>query len=251
MLPVVLGLIGAASPFIMDHINAERAKIASVTAHREAEVNTARNIFNTVNSSMDSLANLSKATMFSIVFRNLNYSTVGEPPAVAPNGMIQLGTRPAATSKGPSGEDVATYWNYKSELMKWQSSAATNYAQVASYFGEESGNTFKVIQDDLETLARQLEAAFYKRETSSDYIADFEVKGKVSPNAKNDFRTKYFDIWNDMQMRMTALSQDMIKAIQYETVGSLGLPATNEAQSELKHLSSRGKTKTAKTAATS
>ena len=100
---MVLGLIGAASPFIIDHINAERAKIANVTAHREAEVNTARSIFNTVNSSMDSLANLSKATMFSIVFRNLNYSTVGEPPAVAPNGMIQPGTRPAPTSKGPSG----------------------------------------------------------------------------------------------------------------------------------------------------
>lgn len=251
MLPVVLGLIGAASPFIMDHINAERAKIAGEAAHRETELSSARGIFSTVSSSMDGLANLSKATMFSIVFRNLNHLSVGEPPAIAPNGMIQPGTRPEPTSKGPTGEDVATYWSYKSELMKWRSSASTNYAQVASYFGEESGNTFKVIQNDLETLARQLEAAFYKRENSADFIADFEVKGKVPPNAKNDFRTKYFGIWNDMQMRMTALSQDMIRAIQYETVGSLGLPKTNEAQSELKHLSSREKTKTAKTAATS
>ena len=251
MIPVVLCLLGAASPFILDHVNAERARIAGEAAHREFELNKARDIFDDVNGTMDRLAYLSKSVMFSIVFRDLSESTVGDPPAVAPNGMIQLGPRPKPTSKGPTGEDVATYWSYKSELMKWESSTATNFAHVESYFGEESANTFKSIRDDLETLARQIDAAFYKRVNSSDFIGDFEVKGKVPPNATNDFRTKYFGIWNDMYERMTALSQDMIKAIQYGTVGSLGLPERNEAQAELKRLSPPKKNKTVKLAAKS
>jgi hypothetical protein len=251
MLPVILGLLGAASPFILDHVNAERARIAGEAIHRESELNEAKDIFSTVNTGMDKLANLSKATMFAVVFRNLNLSTVGDPPAVAPNGMIQPGPRPQPTSKGPTGEDVATYWSYRILLMNWQSAAGTNYARVVSYFGEESGNTFKQIQDGLETLAKQVDAAFYKREDSSDFIADFEVKGKVPSNAINDFRTKYIDIWNDVHVRMIALSEDMIKAIQYGTVGSLGLPERNEAQAELKRLSPSKKNKTVKLAATS
>ena len=173
MLPVVLGLLGAASPFILDHVNAERARIAEEAAHRESELNEAKDIFSNVNTGMDKLANLSKAVMFSIVFRDLSDSTVGDPPAVAPNGMIQPGPRPQPTSKGPTGEDVATYWSYRNLLMNWQSVAVTNYARVVSYFGEESGNTFKQIQDELETLARQVDAAFYKRVDSSDFIGDF------------------------------------------------------------------------------
>jgi len=250
MLPVIIGLLGAASPFILDHVNAERARIAGEAAHRQSELNKARDIFDNVTGTMDRLANLSQAVMFSIVFRDLNAETVGDPPAVAPNGMLQPGPRPKATSKGPTGEDVATYWSYRSELMKWKSSSATNLAQVVSYFGEESGDTFKTIQNDLETLAKQLDAAFYKRKTSSHFIADLEVKGKVPSNATNDFRTKYFGIWNDMQVRMTALSQDMIKAIQYETVGSLGLPKTNEAQEELKQLNPPEKNRAIKPATT-
>jgi hypothetical protein len=45
-----------------------------------------------------------------------------------------------------------------------------------------------------------------------------------------------------MEKRMTAFSQDMIKAIQYGTVGSLGLPKTNEAQEALKQLTQPEKT---------
>lgn len=252
MLPVILGLLGAAAPFILDHVNAERARIAQEAAHRESELNEAKDIFSNVNTGMDKLATLSKATMFAVVFRNLNLSTVGEPPVVAPNGIIQPGQRPQPTSKGPTGEDVATYWSYRTLLMNWQSVAGTNYARVESYFGDESGNTFKTIQVDLETLARQVDAAFFKRESSADYIGDYEVKGKVPPNATNDFRTKYIGIWNDMHVRMTALSQDMIKAIQFGTVGSLGLPERNEAQEELKkRLHPPEKTKTIKLAAKS
>ncbi|HEY9405345.1 MAG TPA: hypothetical protein VIQ24_22030 [Pyrinomonadaceae bacterium] len=250
MLPVILGLLGAASPFILNHINAESARLAAEAAHRESEINKAREIFDDVNGTMDKLAYLSKAVMFSIIFRDLNEATVGEPPAIAPNGMIQPGARPKPTSKGPTGEDVATYWSYKSELMKWESSSATNYAHVESYFGEECAETFKTIRDDFETLVRQLDAAFYKRKTSLDFIEDLEVKGKVPPNATNDFRTKYFDIWNDLHANMIALSQDMIKAIQHGTVGSLGLPETNEAQAELKRLSPPKKNKPVKLAAT-
>jgi hypothetical protein len=249
MLPVVLGLLGAATPFILDHVTAERARIAGEALHRQSELNEAKDIFSNVNTGMDKLASLSKATMFAVIFRNLNLSTVGDPPVVGPNGILQPGPRPQPTSKGPTGEDVATYWSYRTLLMNWQGVAGTNYARVVSYFGDESGDTFKIIQSDLDTLARQVEAAFYKRENSADYIGDFEVKGKVPPNATNDFRTKYMDVWNDMHVRMTALSQDMIKAIQFATVGSLGLPEKNEAQEELKRLSSSKKDKTAKLAA--
>jgi hypothetical protein len=250
MLPVILGLLGAASPFILDHVNSERARIAGEAAHRESELNEAKDIFSNVNTGMEKLANLSKATMYAIVFRNLNVSTVGDPPAITPNGMMQPGPRPPSTAKGPNGEDVSTYWSYRTLLMGWQSVSGTNYARVVSYFGEESGDTFKKILDGLETLARQVDAAFYKRENSADFIGDFEVKGKVPPTATNDFRTKYIDVWNDAHERMTALSQDMIKAIQFGTVGSLGLPETNEAQLELKRLSPPKKTLTVKSAAT-
>ena len=250
MLPVILGLLGAASPFILDHVNAERARIAEEAAHRESELQQAKEIFSTLNTGMDRLATLSRATLLAIIFRDLNDSTVGDPPAVAP-GMIPPGPRPKPTSKGPTGEDVATYWSYRSELMKWQSGTATGFALVTSYFGEESGNTFKEIQNDLETLARQIDAAFFKRSTSADFVADFEVKGKVPPNAKNDFRTKYFPIWTDMKIRLAALSQDMIKAIQNGTVGSLGLPERNEAQAKLKRLNPPEKTKALKLAAKS
>jgi hypothetical protein len=237
MLPVILGLLGAAAPFIMDHINAERARIAGEAAHREAELNAAKEIFSNVNTGMDKLGSLSKSTMFAVIFRDLNTSTVGDPPVPAPNGMLVPGTRPQPTSKGPTGEDVATYWSYRSVLMHWQTAASTNFAQVVSYFGEESGNTFKQIQDDLETLAKQVDSAFYKRPESTDFIGDFAVNNIVPPDAANDFRTKYFGIWNAMEQRITVLSQDMIKAIQNETVGSLGLPETNEAQEKLKQLS--------------
>lgn len=251
MLPVVLGLLGAATPFILDHVTAERARIAGEALHRESELNEAKDIFSNVNTGMDKLASLSKATMYSIVFRNLNVSTVGDPPAVAPNGMLQPGPRPQPTSKGPTGEDVATYWSYRTLLTNWQGVAGTNYARVESYFGDESGDTFKLIQADLETLTRQVDAAFYQRKDSADYIGDFEVKGKVPASATNDFRTKYIGVWNDMREHLTALSQDMIKAIQNGTVGSLGLPEKNEAQEELKRLMSSEKTKTIKLAAKS
>lgn len=77
---------------------------------------------------------------------------------------------------------------------------------------------------------------------SVDYIGDFAVNNIVPPDSTNDFRTKYFGIWNVMHERITALSEDMIKAISHETVGSLGLPETNEAQAELKHLKPATKT---------
>ena len=238
MLPVVLGLLGAASPFIMDHINAQRAKIAGEAAHRESELNTAKEIFSNVNTGMDKLGSLSKSTMFAVIFRNLNTSTVGDP-VIAPNGMLMPapGPRPQQTSKGPSGEDVATYWSYKNVLMDWQTADSTSFAQVVSYFGEENGNAFKQIQDDLDTLARQVDAAFYKREDSVDFIGDFQVDPKVLPDNPNDFRKKYFNVWNEMEKHIAALSQDMIKAIQNGTVGSLGLPETNEAQAKLRQSS--------------
>jgi len=180
-----LGLATVASPFILDHINTEKAKLAALLAHREAELKQANEIADEVSNAMDTLAYLSKQTMFGLVFRALS-----------------------------TPEDQATFKAYQAALMKWESAKSTTLAQMEMYFGADCAATLKKIQRDFEILSSQVDASFFKRATSRFFIEDKE-------GSKNDFRKKYFNVWNRLIAEMTVLSKEMIRQIQYEEVGSL------------------------------
>lgn len=180
-----LGLATLASPFIVNHINSEKAKLAAQTAHRESELKQANEIAGEVSNAMDNLAYLSKQTMFGIVFRKLS-----------------------------TPEDQAKWKAYQEASMRWESTNSTTLAQMEMYFGADNAATLKKIQDDFEILASQVDAAFYERTTSKWFIEDKE-------GTKHDFRKKYFPVWNRLIDEMTELSKEMIRQIQYEEVGSL------------------------------
>ena len=180
-----LGLATVAAPFVMDHINAGRARLAAAASHRQAELTQANQIAAAVSGTMDNLAYLSKQVMFGIVFRKLS----------AP-------------------EDQAVWKMYQDALMKWESNKSTALAQVEMYFGADCVATFRKIQEDFETLENQINAAYYKRTTSKWFIEDKE-------GSKNDFRKKYLPVWDRLIAEMTELNKEMIRQIQYEEVGAL------------------------------
>ena len=180
-----LGLITVASPFIINHINSEKAKLAAQAAHRDFELQQAHAIAGEVSKTMDNLAYLSKQAMFGIVFRGLSLA-----------------------------EDQAIWKAYQEALLKWESATSTTLAQIEMYFGADSVATLKKIQNDFEILAMQIDAAFFKRTTSKWFIADEE-------GTEDDFRKKYFPVWNRLRAEVTELSKEMIRQIQYEEVGSL------------------------------
>jgi hypothetical protein len=180
-----LGLATIAAPFVMDHITSERAKLAAGMQHRVAELQQANAIASAVGNTMDNLAYLSKQAMYGNVFRKLS-----------------------------TPEDQAMWKAYQEALMKWESTKATTIAQMEMYFGADNAAALKKIQKDFDTLASQIEAAFYKRTTSKWFIEDKE-------GTKNDFRKKYFPVWDRLMAEMTELSKEMIRQIQYEEVGSL------------------------------
>ncbi|HJQ34801.1 MAG TPA: hypothetical protein VJ866_21810 [Pyrinomonadaceae bacterium] len=180
-----LGIATVAAPFVMDHINAGRAKLAAEASHRNSELTQANQIATAVSGTTDNLAYLSKQVMFGIVFRKLS----------AP-------------------EDQATWKMYQEALIKWESSKSTVLAQVEMYFGADCAATLGKIREDFDTLENQINAAYYKRTTSKWYIEDKE-------GSKNDFRKKYLPVWDRLVAEMTELNKEMIRQIQYVEVGSL------------------------------
>jgi len=184
-----LGVAAAATPFIVNHINSEKAKLDAKAAHRNDELKRASDAFVAISAAMDQLHYLSKQAMFAIVFRKLTLNT-GEP------------------------SDVATFKLYNDQLMKWECSVATNRAWVSMCFGEESGKLFTGIQKQFERLAECVNAGFFKRTQSAAFIED----NKGSPS---DFRTRYLVVWDRSLENMTVLSARMLRDIQDENVGSL------------------------------
>lgn len=180
-----LGLVTAATPLIINYVQTEKARLAAVEAHRASEVQQASKIADEIMSTMDNLAYLSRQAMFGIVFRG------------------QAGA-----------EDQAIWKQYQQILAKWESSKSTSFAQTEMYFGAENAARLKKIQDDFEILINQVDAAFYKRTTSKWFIEDKE-------GSDNDFRVKYFPVWDRLTAERTELSKEMIGSIQREAVGSL------------------------------
>src|SRR5881394_456 len=123
-----LGVAAAATPFIVNHINSEKAKLDAQAAHRTDELKRASDAFVSISVAMDKLHYLSKQAMFGIVFRNLTLDS-GDPP------------------------DVAAFKQYSDELMLWECSIATNRAWVSMCFGEENGRLFTGIQSRFQVLA--------------------------------------------------------------------------------------------------
>jgi hypothetical protein len=180
-----LALAAAATPFIMDHVNSERVKLAAQEAHRASELARANKIASDVSTAMDNLSYLIRQAMFGIVFRGL-----GTP------------------------EDQEVFKAYHEVLMRWESSKSTARAEVEMYYGADVAAMFKDIQDDFETLAKQIDAGFFKRKTSKFFIEDKE-------GSKNDFRKVFLPVWDRVTDRMTRLCKEMILHIQREDVGSL------------------------------
>jgi hypothetical protein len=180
-----LGLVTVATPFIIDYIQTEKAKLTAAASHRASELQQASKIADEIMCTMDKLAYLSKQAMFGVVFRGRT-----------------------------TADDQAAWKEYQQILAKWEGSKSTSFAQVEMYFGAESAARLKRIQEDFGTLINQVDAAFFKRDKSKWFIEDKEGSG-------NDFRGKYFPVWNRLNAEMTELSKEMIGSIQQEAVGSL------------------------------
>ena len=213
-----LGLVAAATPFIVSHINNEKARIAAQAEHRAGELKRANDVFTTLSDKMDKLTYLSKQAMYGIVYRKLNYLSGSDV-------LNEAGTSPVQPLDEVDKLDVATFKQYSDELMSWECSINTNRAQVLMCFGEESGKLFMEIQSEFEKLANYINAAYWKKTTSQWFIQDNKGVGDT------DFHNRYLPVWNklvgdvtgmeNVMGDITVLTGQMLYAIQHETVGSL------------------------------
>ncbi len=181
-----VALLAAASPLIINLVQAKRAKLEAEAAHRASELKQASAIADEVFTATDNLAYLSKRAMFSVVL----------------------------AGQGTDDDNKEVWKAYQEALMKWESSKSTTLAYTEMYFGVDNAGRLKSIQDDFETLANQINAASFQRTTSEWFIEDKE-------GSPNDFRTKFFPVWDRIMATLMELSREMIRHIQYEEVGSL------------------------------
>src|ERR671938_400606 len=186
-----IGLVAVATPLIINHAQAKSASLKAQADQRAAELAEANKITDEVCSNMDKLAYFNKQAMFGIVFRGLS-----------------------------TDDDKAIWKTYQKTLMIWESSKTTSLAQTEIYFGKDSARSLKKIQEEFEVLTNQVDAAFFKRTTSTFFIED-------KKDSKNDFRIKYLPVWEKLSLKMTDLSKEMIKRILEGQVGSFRPDSTH------------------------
>jgi hypothetical protein len=188
----MLALLGAASPFIAQYIQTTGARIQAEAEHRQQETMKANQIADEVSQLMDNLVFFITEVMFGIVLRGK------ETPD---------GTLPDYRDRLPFEPDRLAWEKYRENLLKWEGSKTRYRAQAQRYFGDAAQQSLIEIQNDVEQLKKYINAAFFIRKESKDYIDN-------DKSSKNYYQKKFFRVKDPLDVKMTNLSQLIIKQIQ-------------------------------------
>jgi hypothetical protein len=129
------------------------------------------------------------------------------------------GTLPHFKDRLPFEPDRLAWEKYREHLFKWEGSKTRYRAQTLLYFGDAAQNALIDIQSDIEQLKKYIDAAFFMRKESSDYIDNDK------PSA-NYFHVKFFRLRVPLDEKMTNLSHLFLSEIQ-ERHSSLDTPAAD------------------------
>lgn len=188
----ILALLGAASPFIAQYIQTTGARLQAEAQHNRNEMEKANQIADEVSQLMDSVVFFMTEVMFGIVLRGK------ESPE---------GTLPDYKDRLPFEPDRISWEKYRENLLKWEGSRTRYRALAQMYFGDAAQQSLIEIQNDIEQLKKYIHAAFFMRKESKDYIDNDET-------SKNYYQRKFFPVKDRLDVRMTNLSQLIIKQIQ-------------------------------------
>lgn len=197
MASAIIGLLGLASPFIVQYIQSKSAEIQAAAKHQQEEMDKANQIANEISHVMDDLVFFTTEVMYGIVLRGKETAT---------------GTLPEFKERLPFEPDRQAWEKYRENLISWEGSKTRYRAQLERYFGPEALELLKTIQADTEQLRRYVHAAFFMRKDSQDYID------------KNSYKTKFFPVKDRLENAMTQLSQLIITRIQERTIGHAPVP---------------------------
>jgi hypothetical protein len=200
----VLALLGAATPFIAQYIQTTGARIQTQVEHRQQERMKAYQIADELSHLMDVLAFFITEAMFGVVLRGK------ETPD---------GTLPHFKDRLPFEPDRLAWEKYREHLFKWEGSKTRYRAQTLLYFGDAAQHALIDIQNDIEQLKKYIDAAFFMRKESSDYIDN-------DKSSANYFHVKFFRLRVPLDEKMTNLSHLFLSQIQ-ERHSGLDTPAAD------------------------
>lgn len=181
--PVILGgLTTLIGNFFINRQN----QISKQREFREAELKMAKEVFNEVSISMDSLCTASRDAMWALVLR----------PDCA---------------KEWKPEDHEAWKTYSEGLTSWKKSRARNIALTRKYFGTDAADRLKKIQECLEDLEDRIDSNYYERKDGRKFMK----KGNAS---FKDF-LKVSDQLHETEV--VALTELMIDRLQKQEVGAL------------------------------
>jgi hypothetical protein len=192
----ILAVLGVASPFIAQYIQTTGAQLQAEAEHRQQEMRKANLIADEVSQLMDNLVFFITEVMFGIVLRGK------ETPE---------GTLPDYRDRLPFEPDRIAWEKYRENLLKWEGSKTRYRALAQRYFGDVALASLIEIQNDIEQLERYINAAFFMRKESKDYIDN-------DKSSKNYYQRKFFRVKDPLMVKMTNLSQFIIKQIQEQNI---------------------------------
>ncbi|HLJ16208.1 MAG TPA: hypothetical protein VKV15_17040 [Bryobacteraceae bacterium] len=230
-----LGLIAAATPFIVKSIDDNRAKLDAAAKLLDSEIKTATDLAMEVTSALDRVIHLNQEAVFGIVFRRLNIRTIKK--------------------LGPLEPDRKAWETYHAEQSLWNSSRTTRLVRVSSTFNSDTVRLYSGLSKQIELLENMANAAFFDRRQSRffindtrkprcpgkvdflidllridpqelpglvDTIKEFSISAKDTPRVvRPDFRCKYIPIYQNCQKELMEIGTLMLGQIQAQQVGTL------------------------------
>ena len=183
-----IALIGAASPFILNHLQSNAARLQAAEQTRVSELTKANTLFMALSNNMDLLAFYNRSAAFALVLRGGDTLEQRLPLAI----------------------DQLAWSNFQTQWGLWNGSLGQNTAGVANYFGTEASGELEKIQIGFSILNDMVEATYFMRTENQYFLKD-----------ENDLRTKYFETGNAFLSLLNGFNTLLLQQIKTQQVGSL------------------------------
>jgi len=149
-------------------------------------------------------------------------------------------------------EDERTWNAYRTVLVEWKKSRLLAVAATNRYFGPQVGQQLTEIANNINTLERQINAAYFVEPKSRFYIRDTQASGaqddengvflelkhtyidkenfdfqgtelykKLSNEFKEDYRVRFIPLYRRLGKQIAELHQTMSTALQKLAIGAL------------------------------
>ena len=147
-------IAAAVSPFVMNSINNNRAKLSAKAKLVEEEFRQAHEIADDICSHAERVLHFNKEAAFGIVYRGLNTDSVYKEPS----------------DRQWREYDKYAWEEYQKQILEWNTQTTNRCAQVKVYFGENTYKIFYRILKQMDYVDRMASAAFYNSTHSEFYI---------------------------------------------------------------------------------